>query len=271
MIEGLSALERDLLRLHGYANRLSELVETMLHRVKFDFYDDHMGFMAFCILNKQLEHLKSICILVDNNQYRDTQLITRTMIEGLALLYWASQDSARPLRWRAYPWVEEFRRLYGKAIDPSYKEEMENMLRTVCAHFLKPKAKGKPQTEITPGDYVKGCRWEMADGKIQPVKIRRVFEDANIGSLYNDFYSDTSNWVHWNAIAIGEALQRTGETVAYSKKTKYLGAIAYVSGFMVLFQSAMFLNDYFNIGSTKDLSDLYDEFKNNSGPTDDSS
>lgn len=112
---------------------------------------------------------------------------------------------------------------------------------------------------------------EMADGKIQPVKIRRVFEDANIGSMYNGFYSDTSNWVHWNAIAIGEALQRTGETVAYSKKTKYLGAVAYVSGFMVLYQSAMFLNDYFNIGSTKDLSDLYDEFKNNSGPTDESS
>jgi hypothetical protein len=100
----------------------------MLHNVKLDFYDDHMGFMAFCIVNKQLEHLKSICVLIDDNQHRDTQLITRTMIEGLAILYWASQEPGRPLHWRVCPWVEEFRRLYGKTIDPSYKKEMDKML-----------------------------------------------------------------------------------------------------------------------------------------------
>ena len=89
MTKESTSLDEDLTRLRGYVTHASELVASMIQNIKLDQEKDHMGFMAFLIVNKQLEHLKSIIILNDNGQYRDTQLIARTMAEGLALIYWA--------------------------------------------------------------------------------------------------------------------------------------------------------------------------------------
>jgi hypothetical protein len=116
MSEESTALDRDLGRLHGFATSLRDSTKEILKSIKFDYRNDHMGYMAFLIVNRQLEHLNSIIALNGIQQYRDTQLITRTMLEGLALIYWASKEKdKRPLQWSNCVWIEEFRRYYGKA------------------------------------------------------------------------------------------------------------------------------------------------------------
>jgi hypothetical protein len=269
MNETKSDLDKDLARLRGYVVRLGSLVATMEEGVKFDFANDHMGFMALSIVSKQLEHLKSICVLVDAQQYRDSKLITRTMVEGLALIYWAAKDpKTRPLEWRACSWVEEFARLYGTPHYPVYKKEIETMLSAHCTPFLKPSSKHKSLSEITPNDYTRGCRWEeVEEGVFSNVTIKKIFQDAGLEQIYQTYYADTSNWTHWNPIGIGEALQHESDKLAYGNETKYLGALAYITGFNVLLQSARFLNDYFKMDFNKTLDELYGEFCAGSGPT----
>jgi hypothetical protein len=230
---------------------------------------DHMGLMAFLIENKQLEHLKSIKILNDNKQYRDTQLIARTMAEGLALIYWASQDpDKRPLQWRSCAWVEEFVNYYGKKEHAEYKKEIEVMLSKLCKPFLKPGSKNKSMSKITPDDYVRSCRWEeMTGGVYKVANIKKTFGDAGIKRIYETYYANASNWAHWNPIAIAEALKTESDVPNYSKETKYLGAIGYICGFKFLMQSTKFLNGYFKLEFDETLDELERTFDANSGPT----
>jgi hypothetical protein len=228
-----------------------------------------MGAMAYLIVNKQLEHLKSIVVLNDSGQHRDTQLIARTMVEGLALIYWAAADrDKRPLQWRACAWVEEFTILYGKPEYAKYKEEIETMLKTFCTSFLKPSSRGKSIGEITPADYVRGCRWEeTATGVFNNVAIRKIFVDAGLEPIYKTYYADTSNWVHWNPIGIAEALNSESGFPTYDRETQYIGAIGYISGFNSLLQSAKFLNGHLKLGFNETLDDLEKDFHANSQPT----
>jgi hypothetical protein len=269
MTEELTSLDEDLARLRGYATNLTELGNRIIKDVKFDFDKDHMGLMAFLIVNKQLEHLKSIIILNNNQQYRDTQLIARTMAEGLALIYWASQDQdKRPLQWRSCAWVEEFARYYGKTEYTEYTKEIEVMLSTLCKPFLRAASKNKTMSEITPNDYIRSCRWdEMDDGIFKTVNIKKTFEDAGIKLIYESYYASASNWAHWNPIGIAEAIKPGSGVPNYSKETKYLGAIGYISGFKFLLQSTKFLNGYFKLEFNETLDELEKDFDANSGPT----
>jgi hypothetical protein len=137
----------------------------MIQDVKYDDVTDHMGFMGLCFMSKQIEHLRSICLLIDGHQYRDANLISRVMIEGTARLYWAGlKQPDRPLRWRAYSWVEEFRKSYDKEIASTDKAEIDCQLETYCRCFLKLNASRKPQNQIEPSDYCNGWNWEI-DGR----------------------------------------------------------------------------------------------------------
>ena len=60
--------------------------------------DDDLLFMALCFVAKQLDHIESIRRLVPS---KDTGLVARTMLEGMAQLYWAYEEPLRSSRWRA--------------------------------------------------------------------------------------------------------------------------------------------------------------------------
>ena len=56
---------------------------------------DHLAFMTLCFLSKQLDHAKSVRILVRST---DAILVYRSIIEGLCQLAWAAwKPQERPL------------------------------------------------------------------------------------------------------------------------------------------------------------------------------
>ena len=180
----------------------------------------------------------------------------------------ATDPKKRPLKWIACAWVEEFVSYYGTPNNHEYKKEIENNLTIYCTEFLKTSSKGKSISEITPTDFIRGCRWEeKAEGVFNNVSIKKVFETTGLKSIYETYYANTSNWVHWNPIGIAEALKPGSAVPTYGKETKYLGAIGYISGFKCFLQSAKFLNGYFKLEFDKALDTLEKDFDANSGPT----
>ncbi len=101
---------------------------------------DHLAFMALCFLSKQIDHTKSILVLIPS---RDTILIARSMIEGLCQLLWAVKDpDVRPRQWRAFAWDHDWRLVQakikgGESIDPEVLKGIQDGLRRFGNQFLK--------------------------------------------------------------------------------------------------------------------------------------
>jgi hypothetical protein len=82
---------------HASGDKLSNLVLDMLRLVKLDPTKDQLGLMIASFGYKQLEHFKSIRLLVDAGQHRDAVVISRVMMEGFIVLNWASLGPERPI------------------------------------------------------------------------------------------------------------------------------------------------------------------------------
>src|SRR3989339_687799 len=98
MTDSLPRSERDIPTLRLFVDRLFLLANEAMHtHICYD-EADHLAFMSLSFVSKQIDHLKTIRILVDMGQHKDAELIARSMIEGLFLLLWAARDpSTRPL------------------------------------------------------------------------------------------------------------------------------------------------------------------------------
>lgn len=256
------AAKENLCKLRGDVERLQSIVMPLLDKVKQDANHEDMGLMSFCFVNKQMEHIKSVCILVDNQQYRDAWLISRTMFEGAALLYWAKADLKRAYNWKAYILVEEFKRLFNQPAYWSNKTEIEYKLQTYCRQFLRGKSKDKPQNQIIPSDYHDS--WHL-DKENTPISVSKIIKNAEIGPgvrlepLFLVNYSLPSGWVHWSPQFINDALILEDGYLDYCNESIYLGILAYEQGYNSLILSAIVFDELFYLGSV----DLNAEFKKN--------
>jgi hypothetical protein len=64
--------------------------------------DDFLGAMADIFMHMQMDHLKSICILVNADQNPDALIISRSSFENMALLLWSAHGPPRenrPRKW----------------------------------------------------------------------------------------------------------------------------------------------------------------------------
>lgn len=254
------AIRENLRKLRVDVERLQSIIAPLLGVVRHDANNETMGLMSFCFVNKQMEHIKSVCILVDNQQYRDAWLISRTMFEGEAFLHWAKEDPSRAYNWRSYIWVEEFKRLYDRPDFSASKAEIESRLETYCRQFLKKGRKDKPQSQITPPDYLSS--WHI-DEENKLVSISEIIKNAEIGfgvklePLFLVNYSLPSGWIHWSPQFIGDALEFEDDCLSYCNDSMYLGILAYMNGFNSLLISAMVFDELFCLKS----SDLHTEFE----------
>jgi hypothetical protein len=71
--------KRDLPRLRQSVSELLALANEITENVPYS-ERDHLAFMALCFLSKQIDHTKSVLVLIPS---RDVILIARSMIEGL--------------------------------------------------------------------------------------------------------------------------------------------------------------------------------------------
>lgn len=254
------ATSEDLCNLRGDVERLQTTIKPLLESVKRDAINEDMGLMSFCFLNKKMEHIKSVCILVDSQQYRDAWLISRTMFEGVAFLYWAKEDPSRAYNWRSYILVEEFKRLYGKPEYLARREEFEYKLQTYCKQFLRKKSINKSQSQITPNDYYNS--WYL-DKNNEPISITNIIRSTEImpnvklEPLFLLSYSLPSGWIHWSPQFIGDALRFEYDCLDYCNNSMYLGQLAYMDGFNWLLLSAMVFDELFCLKSC----DLHAEFE----------
>ena len=186
----LSRVSDDIPILHALAERLLQLAgEITKPPLPYD-EDDHLGFMTLSFVSKQMEHLRSICILVDAGRDRDAGLIARVMVEGLGLLLWAArQPATRPLQWRGYAWVVDWRLVRqmeqsGVQIDPSRMSQIDRQLKTLGSIMFSTKAQKAHQAgNSLPTDPCR--RW-------RDLKTHDVLTEVAGERLYETIYRDTS-------------------------------------------------------------------------------
>lgn len=135
--------EQALPELRDWLYRLLALTDEMAYGVKYSD-EDHLSFMALCFLGKQVDHARSVILLIPS---RDAVLVARSMIEGLVKLLWAeSHPDVLTLKWRAFSYVHDWRVLRekarkGEAVDEDRRTSIEEALREFGEQFLKKKDK----------------------------------------------------------------------------------------------------------------------------------
>ena len=99
--------------LQDHASRLRSLANDMVStRIEPDDTTDLLGVMIYMFTQKLIDHLKSICILIDAGQYQDATIIARSSYESMGLLLWSAHGptgnlrESRPLQWFAYEYID---------------------------------------------------------------------------------------------------------------------------------------------------------------------
>jgi hypothetical protein len=236
---------------------LSKLALDMLQHVKLDPEKDYLGLMAASFAYKQLEHFKSIRLLVDAGQYRDAVAICRIMMEGVIILKWASEEpTERPLNWIKYSAVERYRRLYDTPMYAEHKALIESDLKLYGNQFLKKESRTKPFSEITPNDYIPNWRGIPAGDKFEKKGIKDIFKDTGHGEIHETIYNPSSGWLHWDSLSLQEAVGIDGGAFIYGVETKHLGVASLAVGFDSLNETSNLLDDHFKLGYTSKLTNL---------------
>lgn len=184
--------QRDLPGLRQWANNLLSLATEILGKTQYS-EKDHFGFMAFCFLSKQIDHMRAILAL---NESRDVGLIARSMLEGMCQLLWAAKDAeTRALRWRTFAWIHDWRVMQGKiltgeVVDTERRTLIEEAVRQYGVLFLTEQArsnreKGKPLPKDPyhrnwTGKAAKEI-FDSVEGKTLYLKLYKPFSDAIIG------------------------------------------------------------------------------------------
>ena len=244
--------KRDLPVLLQWVNRLLVLAKEMIVNVQYS-EEDHLGFMALCFLSKQIDHLQSIVTLIPS---RDAVLVARSMIEGLCQLLWVGGDPAtRPLQWRAFAWVHDWRVMQakiaqGEPVDTERRTTIEDALRKYGDQFLTNKAKvarnrGDP---LPPDPY--HANWRCGR------QIRQICESVGGEDLYRGLYEPFSDWHHWGVRGLGEAIVRQGNRVIYLSLSPADSAAALASGFQCLLQTVELTDRHLGIGLASKISEL---------------
>jgi len=244
--------KRDLPALRQWVNRLLALANEMIRDVRYS-EEDHLGFMALCFMSKQIDHLQSIATLIPS---RDAILVARSMIEGLCQLLWAAKDPAtRPLKWRAFACVHDWRLMQrktaeGKRIHPKRRTAIEDVLRKYGDQFLTRKAKETRDREaaMPPDPYHDNWRCGR--------QIRQICESVGGEDLYQGLYEPFSDWHHWGVGGLGEAIVRQQNRVTYSSLSLSDSAAALACGFQCLLQTIEFTERHLNIGLASKISGL---------------
>jgi hypothetical protein len=246
--------KRELPVLRRYLDRLLGLLTDALSSDLSHHTSPHFPFLVFNLACKQLTHVKSLIVLADAGQDRDTVLIARAMSECLVLELWASkQPEERAWLWRAYALVHDYRLLQKKksAGIPVSAEDSERITRRALAEagaLLRKNARaalanGKPMPD-NPFQF----KWHV-DATGRPLQVRELFEDAGLGDAYQ-LYSGFSDWVHSNAVAFGTAVQWEGRTHTYQHSWPPDVAASFAVAATALAHSIELLVDTFKLPPT---------------------
>lgn len=204
--------------------------------------DNHLGFMAYAFLAKQTDHATGILRLGD---HPDSVLIARSMLEGMVQLLWAAKDSpARPLLWRAFAWVVDWRTMRaqeaaGEEVAPEQKAASLQQMKLYGPQFYTGAAKRKGLRQ-----YIDPYRRDW-----YPVSsVRELFAETESISLHDELYVQFAEWHHWSPGAIGHALARLPGTITYNATRASMEARALACAFQCLHHTAVIADHALELG-----------------------
>lgn len=210
------------------------LSRTLYHEPKDDYRrkwsyvpTDDLGYMAWVFACRQMDHLKSVVILIENGQHMDAGLVARSMLEGLALVLWPDG----PMLWRRYAFVSDWKKL-RKILKhtPEDRKRMkwiEQVLADSGAIFhsdkaLKAQAKGRSVDD----PYREPQHWT---GRGMPF----IAEKAGVVTEYKEFYRRFSAWLHWNVTSFSELLdvQLKEHRISYRSRNERKAIVALLAAY----------------------------------------
>ncbi len=251
--------KRNLPGLRAWVKRLLALANEMTAMTGNIQYseEDHLGFMALCFLSKQIDHARSVLTLTPS---RDAILVARSMIEGLCQLLWAAEDpTTRPLQWRAFAWVDDWRLMQakiarGESVDPERRAAIEDALRKYGDQFLTRKARAArdQHAPLPPDPY--HDNWRCGHS------IRKICKSVGAEDLYRKLYEPFSDWQHWGAGGLGKNIRRQGNRVVYSSLSPTDSATALALGFQCLLQTIELTDEHLGTGLASKISELRDGY-----------
>ncbi len=252
---------RDLPKLLALTGSLVEFTEKLLAKPIRYSEDDHLAFMGLLSVSQQLQFLKSIRLLVENNLGASAELIARAMLEGMCLFLWCAKDSpSRPLQWRAFSLVKDFRlmmhkRTKGEVVDPARERKILDGLGKYGDALLSNKGREarKKGKQSLRDDYIK--KWPTSVSK------KQMFEEVEGGLLYQEVYSNMSDLTHWDIASFAGRIRRGSQGVYFledSSRTESATALAV--GYQSLLQSLELFDSHLRLQKGQGISDLKQQY-----------
>lgn len=253
-------LEERFLIFHRYAGEMFKLVEPAFsQRINFK-ENDHFGFMSACFVNKQIEHARSLGILVDSGQYKDAEIISRVMLEGLIFILWARIDiDDRAFAWRSYSLVSDLDTMMkmkekGEVVDQNQELELRNLLEQNANRFLTRKARLDPTAYNNP--YVRYWNVDKFGKKVELSQMAEELQDKSLKTLYDDL----SQYSHWTPRGVGSSINKTKSGISMSFDSVYSAITACAVCIQSLGGTAKAASEHFGLGIHEDLDILFEKY-----------
>lgn len=224
---------------------------------------DTLGLMIASFTHIQIDHLKSICLLIDAGLYSDALIISRSSVEGLFLLLWSVHGPKnnirenRPLCWAAFDGLKLYREMIKHDVDKTDIEVETAIFDHMLQYqhlFVSPKAKEKRRKgDPWPDDpYIR--RWP-------PKSNSEIVKDLeNLGLLdkkhlyYKGVYGHLSQWTHGSSRSFADTFRYEENHISNdTNKIKFYGAGAIIFGVEALGRSSILFDDHFELGFQKQL------------------
>ena len=254
---------RDLPKLLALTGSLVEFTEKLLAEPIRYSEDDHLAFMGLLSVSQQLQFLKSIRLLVENNLGASAGLIARAMLEGMYLFLWCAKDSpSRPLQWRAFSLVKDFRLMMhkgtkGEVVDPAREGKILDGLGKYGDALLNNKGREARKKGKQPllNDYI--TKWPSVSKK----QMFEEVEEVEGSLLYQEVYSYMSDLTHWDIASFAGRIRRGSQVVCFledSSRTESATALAV--GYQSLLQSIELLDSHLRLKKGQGISDLKQQY-----------
>jgi len=230
---------------------------------------DFLGAMADAFMHKQIDNLKSICILVDNGQNPDALIIARSAYENMALLLWAAHGpdtslrETRPLKWFAYEYIEGYRQIIQNKnrdadIASGAKTAIYRGVQEYADIFLTNKAEEdlRQGKTLSIDPFIKGWPSENLSDRVDELK-KKGYIDQNAYQLYQIL----SQWLHGTPQGMGMVFRHDGNCFLQDEYTcKYLGGCAIHIGIQSLANTAVLFNNHLRLDFTDRLNELKNKY-----------
>lgn len=254
--------EKELPILLHHTNALLTHCNDMLSKPIKVEETDHFGFMVLCFTFKQLEHLRSLVTLIEANHFADATTISRSMLEGMAILGWVrnTDTEKNALLWRGYVLVSDYKEIQKRKendepFDRSYEEELLVRIDELDCNYLTKKAK-KDGIDSVP-DPFQGT-WLITESG-EKITRGKIFEE--IGSELYGVYSDFSQWPHWTTRGVCLNIKRKNNSVTFGAQSFTYGAQACATAVQSMSHIMGIMNEHFELGTCEKLEKILNAYK----------